>query len=202
MLFDLADYIAAAPAVDDKKKQVTAEDKEKLLRSMETVVLETFSETTPKTLHSKASDLVKKIHQIRQNKDEKSSLVLGRRRHVMKIKNRNKKLTKKRSSASTSTTRRKETPKKESVVQTSNRVPTVEDLEESEEEKEEKEDEEFMTSVESFESDEEECIELESDEERTLVGAEIDSDDEAWNDDVSPSSRYWETVRITYWFLF
>ena len=192
LLFDLADYITAAPAADDDTQSLTAEEKKRLLNSMGSVVVETFSETAPKTVHNKAADLVKKVNKIRQetvDKDKSSTLVLGRRRHLMKNVNKNKKL--RTSKNGTAPSRPVPTKPKEK--------PTVEPQAESQAVESKLRDLEKLESGESMESsyeDEEEEDEELSDfvrvDQKNMLG--VDSSDEEWNDDINPGSRYWEAV--------
>lgn len=193
----MADYITAAPAVDDSKKALSAEEKKKLLDSMGKVVLETFSEKTPKTVHSKAADLIKKVSQIRHDtldKDKTSSIILGRRRHLMKNCNKNKKprpskkQVRPKPNVPTSGSKLKDTEVKEDKCATSADTVVPQPMRLT--------DEEILESEESIESsayedDEEEDADFVSVEKRTPGG---EDSDEEWNDDINPSSRYWDSV--------
>eukprot|EP01127_Copromyxa_protea_P022322 TRINITY_DN7957_c0_g1_i1.p1 TRINITY_DN7957_c0_g1~~TRINITY_DN7957_c0_g1_i1.p1 ORF type:complete len:1944 (+),score=310.39 TRINITY_DN7957_c0_g1_i1:316-5832(+) len=185
LAFDLADYIAAAPAVNEKK-QLTAEEKQRLLDSMGEVVLETLSEKTPRTLHHKASDLVKKVNKIRGDGD--TSLVLGRRRHMLKVVNKNKKFPKgnkksekpaihgKEASDSKVVPRVTVEPKADQTSMVEDKVSEVDILLSS------------RSMDEEYDSDSESDI-LEK--KILMLGAE-DSHDE-WDDSLPSANRYWDS---------
>lgn len=192
LFFDLADYITAAPAVDADTQSLTAEEKKRLLDSMGSVVVEAFSEHTPRTVHNKAADLIKKVNKIRHevvDKETSSDLVLGRRRHLMKNMNKNKKSSRPKKGASKpapSTTAVAKPQDKAAETTTEAATQTVESE---------------LKELEKLESDESMESSYEDEEDEDLLSDFVqvnkkatDMSDDEWNDDVNTSNRYWESV--------
>jgi hypothetical protein len=184
---DLAGYITAAPPVDSEHPQGSGEEKHRLLNSMEAVVLDMFSEKTPKTLHHKASDLVKKVNEIRQ--DPEKGLVLGLRRHTLKTRKKMRPTQAKRGpKASRKAATRREGTK---AVKQAPSTTEAEALLSKDEEKSEIESTESLES--SFEDSDSELSDSDELSDRRIMLGHESSDDEL-DDEVNPSNRYWEVV--------